>query len=116
MSDSSSPTPIPPSSRPENFPPGYFLIRNSIWPGVDWVVAIENDRCSSLPGMSDVGVLAGLELEGGRLHRLEPQRHDVAGHRLDRRHRCADILDRHAAEQFVLVEVQQLDRAVAERV
>ena len=29
--------------------------------------------------------------------------------------RCADVLDRHAAEQLVLVEVQQLDRAVAER-
>ena len=33
----------------------------------------------------------------------------------DRGHRGADVLDGHAAEQLVLVEVQQLDRAVAER-
>ena len=51
VSDSSSPTASSPSSRAENRPPGYFLIRNSSSSGVDWVVAIENERWSSVPGM-----------------------------------------------------------------
>ena len=64
--------------------------------------------------MCDVGVLAGLEFERLRLHRLQPKRNDVTCHRLQRGHRGADVLDGHAAEQLILVEVQQFNRAVAE--
>jgi hypothetical protein len=40
-----------------------------------------------VPGDPDVGVLARLEDERGRLDQVQPQRHDVAGDRLDRRDR-----------------------------
>ena len=47
--------------------------------------------------------------------RLEPQRHDVARHGLHGQHLGADVLDGDPAEEFVLVEVEQLNGAVAER-
>ena len=106
---------MPSSSSPENFPPGILLDQE-----LDLARGGLGGRHRERPvllgsGDVDVGVLSRLELEIGRVHRLEPQRHDVAGHQLDRDHLGAHILHRHPAEQFVLVEVEQLDRAVAER-
>lgn len=62
-----------------------------------------------------VGVLTGLEVELAGLDRLEPKRHDVAGHGFDAQHLGADVLNRDPTEEFVLVEVEQLDGAVTER-
>lgn len=62
-----------------------------------------------------IRVLAGLEVELAGLDRLQSQGHDVAGLGFDRQHLGADVLDRDPAEEFVLVEVEQLNGAVAER-
>lgn len=61
----------------------------------------------------DVGVLTRLEIERCRCDRLKVQRDDVPSHRDQGGDTGAHVLDGDAAEEFVLVEVQQLDRAVA---